>query len=472
MRRFSLKAIAAAVAIIAGLVFAQFGSAADQNSTLNDLYLFYIREKARELRRPATETLPNQLAFEQAVRDAESEFGNLPEYWELRANSEGRANNRPADFTPEQLLAWTNYANDYYDPEMLRMVLEIDPNRPAVISLLGSLELEEKCEEFVKHSDLGNVAIWNPDWDLIPINAMRNAYMQESENGYYLFMEAVYYVNLGNWDSAIPLFEQSASSEHFVIPVLFPDSYDSTNLDDTALEQELADNPALIEYLMLAPVLGTARSLPEEIAVKDAYQNARVALRLGYPYERIMTAMHRAACKMGAAENGSTDNAVTASALVKILGGEAMAIAQETWNYNLEITAALAYAEADTAKQAAEFFEKGRNDGRIASMFSAITPFMQMLLRLNTIDRDHAIGKAIAQATGGSPELPAIELLMLMFESDYEPIYARFYGYVAPTGEGTRQIFRDLLWLNYARPRDWYGLWLRKRKFQNPYEPE
>lgn len=343
--------------------------ATEKDVRLLELFKFFVTEKGKEIRGDMKGLRARQIAYEQAVRDAEERFGMLPEYWEMRAESEARSRSedklspedaaayaKPFSFSEtgeldedeklEPIEPWVRYDFAEHDINMIRKALELDPARPQLIALLGDLELQERSEEYGRAKDDGEFPIWKPGWDYIAIDAYAKAASIDPDNGYYPFIEAVYRIGLGEIDEALILFEKAAERDKFTLPELFPQSF--TTMDFAQEEtNETFNEPefALLFYYAMFSLHND--SLAQEIAIRDAYRNAQLAVRLGYPYARLFTAMHKSACKYGTAENADAYTGIFATVMIKVLCGETLEIARSNRDSDLERTSALAYGIAD-----------------------------------------------------------------------------------------------------------------------------
>lgn len=462
-----------------------------KNTRLFELFKFFVIEKGKEIRGDLKGLRARQIAYEQAVRDAEERFGMLPEYWEMRAESEARSRSEDKlspesaaewakqntfsetdvngeDKELEPVEPWVQYYFTEYDIAMIRKALELDPARPQLIALLGDLELAERAEEYGRAKDAGEFPIWKPEWDYIAIDGYAKAASIDPDNGYYPFMEAVDRIGLGEIDDALILFEKAVECDKFTLPELFPQSFKMMDV----LEEEVDEtfNDPEFGLLFFYAVLSLQNdTLAPEIVISDAYTNAQLAVRLGYPYARLFTAMHRAACKFGTAENAIASTGARATLLIKVLSGEALQIALAEGDAELEKTALLVYNSAEGIRAS---ISNSTGSLMTSAFYVNFMDFyaIELTYLLDDIYKKGLSDERIKYIFDAESSEQFYERLTeySIFNSSVVSLLAGNSKSYMPKAE--EQELSRLSTLDYNNPLKWYESWLVRNKFTEPVE--
>lgn len=194
------------------------------------------------------------------IRGMDRRYGHLAEYWEMRPTTAG-------------MSRFACYSKS----------IEINPNVPDVMYLKFKSELDEKSRAWKEGNE------WNPEWDELPLDGLREAEKLEPANGAWNFLAACELNNLGEWEEAKNELRKALAKPQFRMPRLYP------LREYVRLSSHLINSGAL-----LMPVMNPIESWDTDEMnyrmLRDAYKKVAAGFHLGGDVEAL-TLWHKSAVK-------------------------------------------------------------------------------------------------------------------------------------------------------------------------------
>jgi hypothetical protein len=285
--------------------------------------------------------------FIEDLKNAESRFGQLPEYWELRAffdlrqEDEARARIKIQGFT---FMALTNFDLPL-NPLMLQKALDINPNLAPVQWTLGRIEALEAASTLNETIRRDRTI---PKGRQILIDAAERAAISDPSNGFYPFIEAIRLLPEGDVDKALQLLEAATNFEKFEYPLFFPQSYFLEHLDDLAKGKGAFKNLSFTQASLLLVQFDLAGLVAfDSEEVKYVYNKIINEALTKDDWRNVFTVLHRAAAHMGRCRYSDLSNSLVAKSLMTLCQQGALKIAIEKGDRDLEIAMVILGEETD-----------------------------------------------------------------------------------------------------------------------------
>ena len=438
------------------------------------LFATFAKDWTREQKRRGDAGAEN---LKKKIIKHESKYGELAEYWELRALYDvEKPKLIPLDYRKDKTGA-EGYA---VNTDCLERALRIVPGRAGTLAFAGKIEYQNVSADASKTSpgdEFENPL--PPEMDLIYVEALEKAAEADSQNGYFHLLLATQYVSLGEWDAGMDEFRLAGGCEKFLKSSIFPLDKAVELRNNALTEEDLKKALPGISSMERAEFLSVfwrvQWNLTNYIRIKDSYKESAMALALGADAGETLTALHGAACTMGAGVGAEPVDALVAAVLIGVCAAES----QVHFERNSEMAMAwiALRTEVDSIKQA-------------FSLSSIHAPpwneFTQNLLM------ETGSGLSVGQSAEIKRLARLASIPLKQPETDYkefappgESEYKREYAALAllyKLGGGfaddklmadyVRPAFERLKGLDYSNPGEWYENWLVDKKFVREDEEE
>jgi len=243
------------------------------------------------------------LVREDDIAPLEDEFGDMPEYWQLRYFvSETDLKERI-----RLLQKATEVAPD--DAVSLYLYWRVMADTWGPYRGLG-LKYEEKGQAGLTPEELN---IYR-NWPQLPAEGMERAARMEGGNAMMYYWTAQMYARLGEYEHVLELLELGNNCPHNVEVNLFPASYMYARLDE--LTDMVGANR--VGCLATLKMYLDAQPLPNYIKLKDTVKEMCVAANLNGDLEALNT-VHRFACRFGETQDARLIQQLVAKVLVGVL---------------------------------------------------------------------------------------------------------------------------------------------------------
>ena len=221
------------------------------------------------------------------IASLEEEFGDMPEFWQLRYALESSEEKKPLD--------------------LLKRATELAPSDAVSLFLYGEeLLTSSNSDDFEKSV--------SRDWPLLPASIIKEAAEKDGKNAYMYYMAAQLYMRLGESETTLELLDAGNACPQNERVQLFPYSYMSRHVDD--LEKMVGSERAGVADALIQ--LSDLEPLPDYIGLKDMVKEFCVVAALNGDIQMLNT-VHRFACRMGQTEYTSYSDLIVAEALASIL---------------------------------------------------------------------------------------------------------------------------------------------------------
>jgi len=433
---------------------------ADETATVDDLFSFFIEKWMKPFSQGTIVAPPNLTAsklissFLEDLKNAESRFGQLPEYWELRAfvdlRPEDKARTRYKHIEPEMPQFTVMFDTEMQlNPLLLEQALKLNPNLPAVQWHLGNIQALDSWPEGLEKDAEGNYPKPPDKYNEIIADSLAEAGKSDPANGFYSFMEATYRGHIGDYDKALQLLDTGSKCEKFSIPSIFPQDYFLSHLDDLGNRTGAFKDLRVTEIEFLLVIFDNLGATMNFVEIKNVYKEIIKQALENDNWRDTFTVLHRAACRMGRCEHGDFLNSLVARILIGLCRDEAVKIAKEKGDEDLEDAMMGVGVESYLIRQSSKIM----SDTTLSDIFHFI--FVNYAEEMQTTPIAQAVWNRMYGPDMSFDEDVGFMLKDLIAKRPTE----LSKKYIWP-------IFDRLEKLDYSKPKEWYDWWLNGGDFQ------
>jgi len=438
------------------LTFPAWAETIEKAATVDDLFKFLLDNWANKLNISASEddfikepfhsdlAQKSNLAdvFESFTNDliaAEKTFGNLPEYWELRAHLDiqPRPDWKLSDTQAGDETFSNHPGNSQCNPVMLQKALDIDPTRGSDQWYIGISQIKNQIPERIKWDDPAK-AVETKNYCMLMLEITAKATAAEPNNAFYPLYEAAYEYHLSHQEMALDALKRAGACEYFSFPRIFPSTYALSHINQYESGKiPFFFMPPGAKWHLFTNFYNNADSLPNYNLIRNMYKGFIADVISKSDWRETFNILNRAACVIGMGERNEHINHLVANGLVRFCLSKAMIHAKKEKDSLLERAVAVAINKTDEIKLMSEIpDETSESDLDIAYVISII---------LDQVDKTS--GKGLKLNISPSKVLPPILRKRVVCQ-----IHTK---YITPT-------FQTLITFDYQNPDEWYNNWYRE----------
>lgn len=348
--KYSIICVMLFLVLGSGIAVAGEEATADDSGTVDGLFELFLDGWVSPMASLDTVDADVNKAFLAELRDARRRFGHLPEYWELMAHIYLRRADISRDIRGGN---WVDFAiqNDIYlkmNPKMLEKALMIDPSRAAALWNIGRINALDAWPDWHAIDFLDRYDATPTEYLRFYADGLSSAGAVDPGNGYYPFFEAVKRYRLGDSARAIELFKNASECKRFSQPAMFPRSYALSVMDDFKEGVGLFSDFSCLERDFFGSHFYFPNTPENLLELKKVYRE--IVKEPGDDWQETFTILNAAACSLGQNDFGDSIYQLIGISLIKICRDEALTIAKDSGDKNLEIALLALWHEAENVR--------------------------------------------------------------------------------------------------------------------------